>query len=345
MTDQALVAAGTELVATAQEGIQHLELQNSAQGKTAMIKAGIGVQKCIPEMAKLIERYSTVQQYYEEEENSLTRKIGNAHTAEREAESQKTATQMRMQQYENELSCNRSERQSAQNRYNEAERKREEKENAAAVATGAAVVFGFLTLGLGAPAAGVGAAAAAAAAVSFSQDAKRAKSERDRYDSLIHDSNRKISDCRSALSSLSSQLSQHCSDKQRYMAQRDKLQQDKGRLKEVIVFLQAAQTYWSHYSSEAKSCAQTTRDTVKIVDKIEEVKEEERYKLFDSQGTELVFSSFKDAWAAFEEMNETGKAYLFKISFTCTRCSKSSDEFPHVHNTKLICDKCHDKMK
>ena len=157
-------------------------------------------------------------------------------------------------------------------------RPKEEKENAVAAATGAAVAFGFLTLGLIAPAAGVGAAAAAAAAVSFSQDAKRAKDERHRYDSLIDDSNRKISDCRSVLSSLSSKLSQHCSDKQRYTAQRDKLQQEKGRLKEVIVFLQAAQTYWSHYSSEAKSCAQTTRDTVEMVNEIEKVKEEEHYR-------------------------------------------------------------------
>ena len=345
MADHALLPAGTDLVATAQEGTQHLRLQNIAQGKTALIKAEIGLQKSIPEIAKLFERHSAVQQYYEDEENSLTRKIGSAHTAEQKAESQKTATEVRMHQYENELSQHRSCRQSAQNRYSEAERKREEKEKAAGVATGAAVVLGFLTFGLGAPAAGVGAAAATAAAVSFSQDAKRAKSERDRYDSLINDSNRKINDCQGALSSLSHQLSQHCNDKQRYMAQRKKLQQEKGRLKKVIVFLHDAQTYWSHYSSEAKSCAQATRDTVEIVNEIEKVKEEERYKLFDSQGTELVFSSFKDAWAAFEEMNENGKAYIFKISFSCTRCSTSSFEFPHVYYTRLICKKCHDEMK
>ena len=62
----------------------------------------------------------------------------------------------------------------------------------------------------------------------------------------------------------------YSSDKQRYTAQRDKLQQKKGRLKEVIVFLQAAHT------SSTKSCAQTTRDTIEMVNEIEKVKEEER---------------------------------------------------------------------
>ena len=343
MTDQAVLVAGTDIATAAKEGLQHLKLQNIAQGKHELMKADLGVQTLIPKIAKLLERYSGVQKYYEEEENDLSRKIGVAHTAEREAESQKSATMSRMVQYENELSQNQSYRQSAQNRYSEAERKREEKETAANVATGAAVVLGIFTLGLGAPAAGIGAAAAAAAAVSFSQDAKRAKNERDRYDSLIDDCNRKISECRSSLSSLSNQLSQHSSDKQRYTAQRDKLHREKGRLKEVIAFLEAAKTHWSHYSSEAKSCAQTTKETFEIVNKMEKEKEEEHYKLFDSQGSEIVFSSFEDAWDAFEKMNEEGKAYLFKVSFTCTRCNTSRDEFPQVHNNRLICEKCHSK--
>ena len=196
MADQTVLAMGTGACVNADKVMQHFQQQNYLEAKKTLIKVEVGIQKYIPEIKKLIERYSAVQFYYEKEEKSLTRKIYAAHRAEREAESQKMATQTRMHQYENELSRNRSERQSAQDRYERAERKRAEKEKAATGATVAAVGLTILTFGLGAPAAAVGAFGAGAAAASLSQDASRAKDERDRYDRLISDCNEELENAR-----------------------------------------------------------------------------------------------------------------------------------------------------
>ena len=53
----------------------------------------MGVEKHIHEITKLIERYTAVQDFYKQEEDSLTLKIGDIYSQERDAQLHKLSVE------------------------------------------------------------------------------------------------------------------------------------------------------------------------------------------------------------------------------------------------------------
>ena len=109
----------------------------------------------------------------------------------------------------------------------------------------------------------------------------------------------------------------------------------------MIAFLIDAETYGNQYSKTAQACSQRTTLVEKVVSKAEK----KGYSLFDSNGTERILTSFEEAWEAFEEMNEKGQSYVFKVDFQCSQCNYSCNEFPHVSGGKLICAGCFEEFQ
>ena len=290
----------------AREASQLIEQRNVGEAKSALVKAGMGVAKHIHEITKLIERYTAVQDFYKQEEDSLTVKIGHIHSRERDARSRKSSAESNLQLQRNEFYRHERKLESARDRLKSAEIKH--------------TVLTVLSFGATAPL--------------TSREVAGAERE-------IRDIKRKINDYETAISSLNNTISQLNRDESRYREDRSRLEKQKGRIKAVIAFLIDAETYGNQYSETARACSQRTTLVEKVVSKAEK----KGYSLFDSNGTERILSSFEEAWDAFEEMNEKGQGYVFTIDFQCSQCNCSRNEFPYVSSGKLICAGCFEELQ
>ena len=306
------------------------------QGNISEAKSAMGVAKHIHEIAKLIERYTAVQDFYKQEEDSLTLKIGDILSRERDAQTQKSSAESNLRLQRNELSRHERDLESARGRLNSAGRKHRRRKRSTAITGVVAGVCTVLSFGAAAPVTAPLAVGAAAGALAFNSAADKAKDDMRRAEYEIGDTKRKINEYETAISSLNSTISQLNRDESCYREDRSRLEKEKGRIKEVIAFLIDAETYGNQYSEAAQACSQRTTLVEKVVSKAEK----KGYSLFDSNGTERVLMSFEEAWETFQEMNKKGQGYVFKIDFQCCQCNCSCNEFPYVSSGKLICADC-----
>ena len=328
----------------ARKASQEIQEGNIGSAKLALAKVETSTGMHLKEIEYLIERYSVVQDYYKQHERELTANINSVLEKEQSLENQKSAAATQLRSERAELSKNRSELSYAEGRLNDAQRKRRNANTGKVitwVSAGLLTLVTFATLGAAAPVTVPLAVGAVGGAVAFDQVEKDAQKDIERCRSRINDTQRKIGQIESNISSLSSKISTLNSQKSRYLDQRSCLQEEKGKMKKVIVFLQDAQIYGSQYSLEAKHCIDRTAHTGNLISRAET----KGYSLFDSRGTERVLNSFDKAWDAFEKMNENGNSYNFKMDFQCTRCNSSYQQLPHVNSGQLICSDCHDAMK
>ena len=295
--------------------------------------------KNIFKISKLLERYRAVEIYHKDKEESLTAKISSALAQERKAQSEKSSAEIKLQQERNELSQHEGDLRSAKKSYDEADQKR--KENNAGTITssivaGVAGLATILTLGAAAPLTVPVAAGAVVGAVAFDKAADKAKDDMHRSEGRIQHTNSKICSTQSAIASFSSTISQLNRDIEHYKEQRRYLHNEKEKIKKMIMFLIDAQEYGEEYTSVMDHCSRRTDLVRNLVEKAEK----KSYSLFDGRGIERVMSSFEQAWDAFEEMNESGGSYAFKVEFQCSHCNCPSNEFPHVSQGQLICTNC-----
>lgn len=320
----------------ANEASQEIACRNVGEAREALVKAGAGVARHMKEIASLLERYSAVEKFYEAQDERLSTKINDVHSREQSAQSKKSAAEYSLQLQKSELSRHESNLDVARHNYEKADKKRKDN-NAGTITTGVlagvAGVAAFFTFGATAPLA----AAAVAGAVAFDKAADEAKDRMKMCEREMDSTRDKIRSTESTISSLSSTISQLQSEEQCYREERQCLQEEKGRIKKVRVFLMDAQVYGENYKIVMKTASDRTAMVKKVVDNAEK----RGYSLFDSQGTERQLSSFEDAWAAFEEMNEKGETYVFKVEFSCSRCNCGRNEFPQVSFGQLVCASCY----
>ena len=332
---------GENALVHARDASRLMEQRNVGEAKSALVKAAMGVAKQIDEIAKLIKRYTAVQDFYKQEEDSLTLKIGDIHSRERDARSQKSSAESNLHLQRNELSRHENNLGSARERLNAAERKRRENNKGTAITGVAAGVLTILSFGAAAPITAPLAVGAAAGALAFDRAADEAKSDMHRAECEIRDTRRKISDYETSISSLNNTISQLNRDESRYREDRSRLEKEKGRIKKVIAFLIDAETYGNQYLKSAQACSQRTG----LMEEIASKAEKKDYSLFDSNGTERIVKSFEEAWEAFEEMNAKGQSYVFTVDFRCAQCNCSRNEFPYINSGKLICAGCFEELK
>ena len=345
--DQLVLKAGGEVMVHAYDASEQLEQRNVGGARSALIKAGAGVVKHMKEIMELLKRYAAVEQYYKLKEKTLIGKINDILAQEQRAQSNKLKAEAELQVYKSDLSRHEADLRSARRSYEEADKKRKEN-NAGTAATGVvagvAVLATIFTLGAAAPvalpvAAGVTAAGATAGAIAFDCAADKAKEDMQRSESRIRDTRSKISSTESSISSIGCTIEELNREQQKYEYERKCLQEEKGKLKKVIMFLMDAQVYGRDYTTVMEDCSVQTALTKRMVDRAET-----QYSLFDSKGTERIVTSFGEAWAAFEEMNKNGSNYAFEIEFDCSQCSSSCMEFPQVSDEKLICHSCYSEL-
>lgn len=336
-----LKESGETSLVHARKANQEIQAGNIGAAKTSLAKAEMSARKHMKEIKYLIERYTAVQDHYQQQERDLTASINSVLEEEQSVERQKSAAETQLSCDRDELSRHRSDLSSAEDRLSNARRKAKEA-NTGKVITG--IAAGFLTVisfGAAAPVTVPLAMGAAGGAIAFGKAEEDAENDIKRYRGRIEDSERKISQTQSSISSLSSSISQLSSEKLRYMSQRSRLQEEKGKMKEVIIFLLDAQRYGSQFSNATEDCMTRTALTGNIA-----VKAETRgYSLFDSKGTKRVLATFEEAWDVFEKMNENGSNYNFEMDFRCIRCNTSYREFPHVNSGQLICSSCYDSLE
>ena len=305
-----------------------LELRNLEEARGALVRAGRDVVYHKQEVAQLLERYRAVEELCVKKEESLTTKINDVLSREQALQSQRTATEVTLQRERNELSRHERNLESARERHEEASRKHEAR---VALSVGSAVL-GLFTFGLAAPLT----MAAAGGAIGFAAAANEAKMDMKRIEREISDKKGKVRSSESTVSSLSSSLSQLSSEQKRYRNERSCLDNEKGKVKKMIVFLLDAQAFGEEYRMAIETCSTQTALANRLVDRIEK----KGYSLFDSRGTEIILTSFNQAWAAFREMRERQSDYVFKVEFDCTLCGCHRYEFPHVSSGQLSCATC-----
>ena len=76
---------GVNSLLQAHEASELIEQKYISEAKSAPVNTGMGVAKHIHEIAKLIECYTAVQDFYKREEDSLTLKIGDILSREGDA--------------------------------------------------------------------------------------------------------------------------------------------------------------------------------------------------------------------------------------------------------------------
>ena len=321
----------------ARKASQKLEEGNIGAAKTSLAEAEISAGKHMKEIMYWIERYTVVQKHYQQQERDLTVSISNVLAQQESIERQKSAAETQLDCERVELSRYRSDLSSAEDRLSDAKRRAREA-NTGKVITGiAAGLLTVFTFGVAAPLAAPLAVGTVGGAIAFGQAEKEAENDIRRCRGRIEDTERKISQIESSISSLTSTISQLNDESSSYMSQRSRLQEENGKVKEVITFLLDAQMYGNEFFIATEGCIDCTDLTGKVT-----VKAEARgYSLFDESGTKQMLAAFEEAWKAFEEMNEKGSNYIFEIDFQCTHCSKSYREFPHVSSGQLICSSCY----
>ena len=326
-----------ELAERARQEMQRGQLQSA---KTSLVKTEMSAAKHLKQITYLIERYTVVQEHYQQQERVVTADINNVLARERLVENEKSSAETRLNFERDDLQINQSDLRLAEKRLRDAEEKREKAESSKEVSTVVAItaaVGTILTLGLAAPVALPLAVGAVGGIVVYKAIEKSAKEDISKFCGRIASSEQKIREVESTISSLSATISQLKCKKSSYMLQRSRLQNEKGKIKELIVFLQDAQMYGNKYSLATEYAIQRTGLTNKMVTRVVA----RGYTLFDSNGTKRTLASFEEAWDAFEEMTEKGNSYSFVINFKCTRCSNQYQQFPHIRVGKLICANCH----
>ena len=281
------------------------------------------------EIEQLLERYSAVEEYYKTQEDGLTAKINNFLSQQQTAMSRKTSAESALQQQRVELSQHERNLRSARERYDRAEEKKRER-NAMKVGLG---IFGVILLPVGGP---ILAAAAMGGAAAAGNAALEAESEKNRAEHEMNETKSKISNSECIISSLSNTITQLNGDTQRYEIERSNLQNEKGRLKEMIDFLLDAQRFGEEYKIAIENCSTQTELVKKLVDKVDK----KDYRLFDCKGITIILSSFNKAWVSFREMREKQSEYVFKVEFDCPNCSRHYNEFPYVSHGQMVCTNC-----
>lgn len=337
--DQLVQQSGAEFAVCASDASDEIEQRNLSEAQKSLIKAGAGALRHTKEVEKLLERYKAVEVIYKKEEDKLTAKINEAHYQEKQAQSKKLGAEMSLQLQKDELRRYENELDRARDEYNEANRRRKDN-NAGTVTTGiiagAAGLLTIVTLGAAAPITVPIAAGATAGAIAFDRAADKAKDDMHRSEGNISYVKSKISSTDSTIHSLSNEIYSLNREIECYKEKRSVLHNEKGRVIKVIMFLVDAQVYGKKYADITEQCGRRT----KLLERLIDTAEKKSYSLFDSEGTERILSSFEEAWVAFQEMNDKGANYVFKVEFECSECSCNRDEFPQVNNGQLICGHC-----
>lgn len=107
-----------------------------------------------------------------------------------------------------------------------------------------------------------------------------------------------ISSVRSSLQSIRGQISSLSSDISSLKVQKSSLYAERGKLRNTIVFLQQAVTYFEELNVAAKGGSQKTNLLLKLVHMANEKK---RYRILTSKGGATVAHSFAEAWQQVEE--------------------------------------------
>lgn len=330
----ALKESGKTSVVHAREAKEEIDKRNLEAAKPQLASAERSAGKHLKKIEYLIKRYRAMEEHYMQKERDLTAEINSLHQQERSVELQKDAATMQLDNERSQLSHLTSQLSSAEDRRRDATRKREE-------ANRNKTLLAILTLSTGASVAGALAAGAVGSAIAFDQAEKNAEDEVTRCQNRVADARESINRSERKKSSLSESISNLCSDISSLETRRHHLQEEKGKVTEVIAFLLKAQSYGNRFSFTTESCIDRTALVGDLVGEAEGPK----YSLFDSKGTKRVLATFEEAWDTFEEMNDNGGNCIFKLDFKCTRCSSTCQEFPHVNNGQFICSSCHETLE
>jgi len=305
-------------VGHAQKASVEMEKGNHRAAIAQLAKAEVDAGRHMRDITDLIDCYTVMEELYKQQERELTTNINNVHAREQSVDRDICAAKVQLDSEKSELGRHTRDLSSAEGHLNYLQRKMKEEKRKAKRLKNRVKNFAKHACGK---------------ATSVDQ----AKAKVRRCQNGIADTKQRVCQSEGKMLSLSNTISQLHSQKSSYMTQRSCLQEERGKMKEVIAFLLDAQSFWERFSAAAKNCI----DRTALVGELLENAEAHSYSLFDSNGTKKVLATFEEAWYTFEGMNENGRSYIFKIDFQCTRCNSRYKEFPHVNNGQLICSSCH----
>ena len=270
-----------ELAERAIQEMQHGELWSA---KASLVKAEMSAGNRLKEIKYLIERYTVVREHYQQQERCITADINDVLAREQSIVKEMGFATIRLNLQRAELGINQGSLKSAEKHLCDAKEKREKAEISKKASTGAAIgaaVGTVLTLSLAAPVTAPLAAGAVVGILACKEIEKSAEEDISKFRGRIASSKQKIREEESTISSLSATISQLKSKKSSYMLERSRLQDEKGKIKEIIVFLQDAQLYGNNYFLATEHAIQRTDLTNKMVTRAAAI----GYTLFDSSGT------------------------------------------------------------
>ena len=313
----ALKISGETSLSLARRASQEIQEGNieAEKGSLAKGERSAGRHLSICSSDTWLRKSITMQQ----QEKDLTKTISDVLEKEQSVEKEKSETEIRLSYERNELSDLQRDLNAAEDRLRSTNNRRTASAVGAGVAVSAGVasiVLTIVTAGLAAPVAvpavlGTASVVGGATAGGLVVAVADAQSDIDRIRKKIEDTEAKIRQSESEVHSLSRVISQLSSQKSSYMTQRSNLQEEKGKMKEVIVFLLDAKMYGNKFSIATSACVHRTALTGKLSGKVE-TRGFQGYSLFDSRGTKRVLATFEEAWNALEEMTANGVTIALK---------------------------------
>ena len=312
----------------AQTASRQMQEGKFRSARATLARAEVSAVNHKEQISYLAQRYNAVQEHYIQKEKELTKAISAVHAKERSLESQKAAAQLNLYHQEKKRNEHISALGSAECNLSEARCKSRDANTGKIVSGIAAGLLTLATFGAAAP--------LVAIPFVFAELEKDAERKVEHFKNQIRSTERKIQEAERSIVTLTSAAAKLNGEKSVYTGQRNRLQEEKGKIKHTIVFLQSALSYGSQYSLATEHCIGRTASTGKLMKKVEA----RGYTLFDSKGTKLVLNSFEEAWKVFEDMTENGSHYNFQMEFQCSRCGHDCTQLPHVSQGSLICTEC-----
>ena len=346
MADQWPAKKGQGCLDLARKAIVEME-----EGKTKMVSKSLTTlqtagKELAEHTARLAKRLEKVQEYFQKQEVDILQQIGVYGHQQNEKQSEMNMVQQNLTCQHTILQQNRDRLSQAQKELCDAEsslsRKQTEAEHTAVGSTLLGLAVGILTGGIGAGiVCAVGSATVATAITELSGNVDRAKSavmhrktDCSKAESEIRKIEQQVSNVRSQLNELSSQ-------KAALENQQFEYHQKAAGLKEVIVILHEARSFWLEFKLLSDHSVDRTTLLKRIIEKADS---QANFESLSKCGTKKVAGTVLDAWREIASIEEGSNQFLFAIQYQCTKCSQHCNDLPYVEENKVICHACNQSI-
>ena len=341
----ALIRKGKQAIMSAFRAHQEIRSGQLAKASTTLSHVKMDGTKLAKEAEELMTRIKAVEVHYIKKEEAISRKIGQLQDEEQRLREEKRKINNELSQKRLELNQQRRSLQEAEEELSRSKREEEEARNkkegmiAATVVAGVGgVIFSIATLGLGTPVAVAAVAGCTIAAVNYAEQQEKAERNIRRSREVIGATEREIKRCTERISQIERDTNYLTQQIEEQEQEASYYHEERGEMKNLIVFVKEAQVYWNEFADAMKHGA----SRAELLENLTKKAQEKRFfGFFARRAGKRQAMSFLEAWEDIQSKVKSGSEHLFQVDFECSRCGCSFRSLPYARNMNLVCSSCH----